>query len=129
MKLKMTDSRWAALIYALAALAPIGMWIILLFVAIPESQTLLGSATSTILFLFSSENSNRWWFVGWTVIPFFLLALSLAYLSSITSQYKGRQLLFIAATVATIYSSIFIPPLGFVLLPALYLSYRSIKNY
>jgi hypothetical protein len=129
MKLKMTDSRWAALIYALAALAPIGMWIILLFVAIPENQTLLGSATSTILFLFSSENSNRWWFVGWTVIPFFLLALSLAYLSSITSQYKGRQLLFIAATVATIYSSIFIPPLGFVLLPALYLSYRSIKNY
>lgn len=128
MKQKMTDLRWAALIYALAALAPIGVWIVLLFVAIPENQTLLSSAASTISYMFSSENSNRWWFVGWTAIPFCLLALSLAYLSSFTSQYKGRQLLFVVAIIVSIYSSIFMPLVSFVLLFALYLSYRSIKN-
>ena len=128
MNFKMTDSGGAALIYALGALVPVGTWIILLFVAIPENQTLFQSATSTTAFFFSGENPNRWWFVGWTLLPCYLLALSLAYLSSFSSQYKGRKILFVAAIMATLYSFIFSPLLGFVLLPAVYMSYKCIKN-
>ena len=128
MKLKITNTKWAALIYAIAALAPIGTWLVLLFVAIPKNQTLISSATSTLSFFFSSENTNRWWFIGWSVIPFYLLTLSCAYLSPFATKYKNRQLLFIAATLATVYSFIFSPPLGFVLLGALCISYESVKN-
>ena len=128
MKLKMTNSKWVALIYAIAALAPIGTWLVLLFVAIPKNQTLITSATSTLSFIFSSENTNRWWFVGWSVIPFCLFALSCAYLSSFSTKFKNRQLLFLAATLVTVYSFVFTPPLGFVLLSALFISYEGVKN-
>jgi hypothetical protein len=124
----MTNLKWVSLLYTIGALAPIGTWFVLLFAGVPENQTLIISAISTVSFMFSSENSHRWWFVGWSIIPFYLLALAGAYLSSYAKNYKNRQFLFGAAFFITAYSFVFAPPLGFVLLGMLFFSYSSIKN-
>ena len=68
----------ASALFALSALGPLGIWYVLLFHAIPQSQTPLGHAASLTAYVFT-QSEAPWFFVVLTLAPLLLLALSASY--------------------------------------------------
>ncbi len=124
MRQKITPATWAALTYALAAIMPIGIWLIMLFYAMPANQSIVEGAYSTISYLFSFKNENHWWFVGLAVLPICLITLSVFYFSPLSLRRGWARGLFAAALIVTTYSLVFVPIMGLCLVLQLYFSYR-----
>jgi hypothetical protein len=114
------------LLYALAAVAPIASWLLLLFYAKPPHQPPLEAAGSMLRHTFSPDVPERWWFVGWAALPICFLVLSAMYLSSLSLRRSWAIALFCVSLVVTAYALVAVLPLGVILLVALYLSYRCI---
>jgi hypothetical protein len=116
------SNKLAALFFALAAVMPIGSWIILLFVAMPPSQAPLEAAAFQLRFMFSAENAQQGWFMAWAILPLPLLAMAAAY---ITGQPRPRQQVrqLFALALAIAIASAFLWPV--VLVPLTFALYYS----
>jgi hypothetical protein len=125
---KMPSAKWAALTYAIAAVGPIGSWLLLLFYAMPTNYSVVDGALDSLGHVFAADNTNQWWFIGWAVLPIYLIVLSALYLSHLPRQRGWALGLFGAALFAVLYALFAVPPLGIVLLLALYLSYRCVHD-
>ena len=110
--------RLAALLFALAALAPLSSWWLLLFYANPPNQTPIGVAASQLSATFSPANEYLWWFVGWALVPVYLIVVALFYVSPLASRRSWAVVVAVSAAVVTLYSLVFMPALGvFLLVP------------
>ncbi len=74
MPVKFTRETKLAGFLVLAAISPIVSWYMLLFVAKPSNVSAGAAAWSELSYVFSSENTERWWFVLWAMLPLLLLA-------------------------------------------------------
>ena len=117
-----TARRIAACLFALAALAPIASWWLLLFHVMPPHLSTTDAALAQLGTTFSSSNPERWWFIGWALLPFFLLLTALFYCSPLA---RGRNWSIAAAAAilaVTLYCLAFTPTLGLFLIAPLGLS-------
>jgi hypothetical protein len=75
-----------------------------------------------------TSDSYQWWFIGWALLPIYVLVLSAMYHSPLAGQRRWVQGLLAAAAVAALYSLFTVPPLGVILLLGLYPSYRCVHG-
>jgi hypothetical protein len=113
-KFKPTPQVLAALHFGMAALGPIGSWIILLFHATPPSQSTFEAAAYQLRFVFSVDSPAPWWFLGWAVLPFVLFGFALYSLISMSDR-KSTMSLFLASLVVSVVSLYFYWPVVAVL--------------
>ena len=67
--------RLSSLLFGLSAVGPIGVWLVMLFAAIPASQEPIEHAASLITYVFA-ESESPWFFVLLVSVPALLLALA-----------------------------------------------------
>ena len=57
--MRLAPTKIASLLFALSAAGPIGVWVILLFAAVPSGQTPLENATAMLAYVFADPRSSR----------------------------------------------------------------------
>lgn len=119
---------WAASLLALAALLPIGTWLILLFVAQTPAMSVIDAALQTVEFTFAEQNQNRLWFVWWGALPVVLLLLAAAYFSRISRRASGAKALFGASVLVALTALYFAPAFLIVLAFPLYFGFVCIRQ-
>ena len=67
--------RLSSLLFGLSAVGPIGVWLVLLFAAVPARQGTLEHAASLIAYVFA-EFEASWFFVLLTLVPAVLVLLA-----------------------------------------------------
>ena len=116
-------TRWiAATLFALAAIAPISSWWLLLFHATSPQLSIAEAVFGQLGSTFSSANPARWWFVGWALMPVFLILIALFYCSPLTRSRRWSVVVAASVFVVTMYSFAFAPALGLFLLVPLCLA-------
>jgi hypothetical protein len=65
---------------------------------------------------FSASNPERWWFVGWAILPILLLGASLFYCTPLARIRVCAITVSVAAFITTMYCLAFVPGLGVPLL-------------
>ena len=116
-------TRWiAAILFALAAIAPISSWWVLLFNVIPHHLSTTEAVFNQLGSTFSPANPERWWFVGWALMPLFLILMALFYCSPLARSRRWSVVVAASVFVVSMYSLAFAPALGFFLLVPLSLA-------
>ena len=111
------NARWfAAGLFALAAIAPLSSWWLLLFYAAPPHLSTAQSVLSQLGTTFSSSNPERWWFIAHALIPLFLIGVAVFYCSPLVRSRRWSAALAISVFVVTLYCLAFVPSLGLFLL-------------
>ena len=107
-------ARWiVAFLFAVAAVAPLSSWWLLLFhdVAPPHlsaTDAVLGQLGAT----FSFANPERWWFIGFALIPFFLIGVAIFFSSPLVRSRWWSVAVALSASLVTLYCLLFVPSLG-----------------
>lgn len=109
-KYRLAPKMWAALCFGMAAVGPIGSWLILLFDATPPSQSTLEAALAQLLFVFSAESPAPWWFVGWAALPFALVGLALCSVGSMSHRKPTALIVFLTSLVVSAVTLVFYWP-------------------
>jgi len=112
----------AALLFAVAALAPLSSWWLLLFSANPPKMSPIDAAMSQLTTTFSLANEQLWWFVGWATVTVYLLVVAAFYVSPLVRRRPWAIAVATSAGIVTLYSLVFTPVLGLFLLLPLVLS-------
>ena len=79
--MRLPPTRIAGLLFSLSAVGPIGVWLILLFAAIPSGQTPLQNATAMLAYVIADPEVSgvaRAFYVGRAILPVLFAFLSLA---------------------------------------------------
>ena len=109
-KSKWSPQVWAAFFFAIAAIGPIGSWLVLLFAAQSPSQSAFEAAAAQLSFVFSVEGSAPWWFAGWAALPLLLISLAVSILSSMSRRKAFALALFVFSLALSTTASVFYWP-------------------
>jgi len=90
-----------SILFAISAVGPLGVWYILLFVAIPESQEPVVYALSTASYVLT-EPESQWFFVLLLLTPLLSLALSFVSWRRMHAQSGATKWLQSFAVIATV---------------------------
>ena len=116
-------ARWlAAFLFAVAAIAPLSSWWLLLFHVTPSRLSTTDAALAQLGATFSPANPERWWFIGWALLPFFFVITALFYCSRLARSRSWSIAVAAAVFAVTMYCFAFAPSLGFFLIVPLGLS-------
>ena len=117
------NARWfAAFLFAVAAIAPLSSWWLLLFHATPPRLSTTDAVLAQLGATFSTTNPERWWFIGWALLPLFFALIALFYCSPLARSRRWSIAAAAAVLVATMYCFAFAPSLGLFLIVPLALS-------
>ena len=122
MRVSPMTPKLAALLFAVAALAPLSSWWLLLFSANPPKMSPIDAAMSQLTTTFSLANEQLWWFVGWATVTVYLLVVAAFYVSPLVRRRPWAIAVATSAGIVTLYSLVFTPVLGLFLLLPLVLS-------
>ncbi|GEM_PF-6913224 len=110
-------ARWfAAALFAVTAIAPLSSWWLLLFYITPPGRSTTDAVLAQLGSTFSSTNPERWWFIGWALLPLFLIVTALFYCSPLVRSRRWSVAVASAVFAATMYCLVFAPSLGLFLL-------------
>jgi hypothetical protein len=85
----------AAILLMIPAMYALGVWYIMLFVGNSAEGAWLGQLQYT----FSAENTDRWWFVWFAVLPVICIGLAISYALGLAANHVWAHLLFVTATL------------------------------
>ena len=122
MRVSPMTPKLAALLFAVAALAPLSSWWLLLFSENPPKMSPIDAAMSQLTSTFSLANEQLWWFVGWATVTVYLLVVAAFYVSPLVRRRPWAIAVATSAGIVTLYSLVFTPVLGLFLLLPLVLS-------
>jgi len=109
--------RWlAAFLFGVAAIAPLSSWWLLLFHVTPPRLSATDAALAQLGATFSPSNPERWWFIGWALLPFFFAMAALFYCSRLAHSRSWSIAAASAVFAVTTYCLAFAPGLGFFLI-------------
>jgi hypothetical protein len=110
-------ARWfAACLFAIAAMAPLSSWWLLLFHVTPPHLSAADAALAQLGSTFSPTNPERWWFIVWALLPIFFIATALFYCSRFARNRSWSVAAAAAVFAVTMYCLAFAPSLGFFLI-------------
>jgi len=115
----------SAFFFALAALGPIGSWVLLLFGAQPEKLQIIEAATQTARFLFSGENEHRLWFFGWSLLPVLLLLVAASHVAPSWRRLIGPRRIFYFSMAVAAFSLLFWLQVSFLAACGAYFAFRA----
>src|SRR6266516_4750473 len=97
------NARWfAAFLFALAAIAPISSWWLLLFHVTPPGLSTTDAAMGQLSTTFSAANPDVWWFIGWALLPLFLITMAAFYCTPLVGSRRWSMAAAVLAFAVTI---------------------------
>ena len=91
--MQLSRSRLASLLFAASAVGPVGIWLVLLSVAVPSSQTRTQHAAAMLAYVFTDPAASwvmRGYFILLAVSPALFVYLSIANWRLSYSSERGR---------------------------------------
>ena len=116
----MRSEQAAAILLLLAALFPIGSWVLMAWWG-------EGAGLPVLVYSLSDENPNRWWFYWWALLPLLLLLIAGLFVKGFACSRRNAFLIFAALAVLTGLSAFFSSGMVPVLLAPLFYSFRCIR--
>ena len=111
------QARWfAAVLFAVAALATLSGWWLLLFYVTSRQLSVTDAALAQLGSTFSPANPERWWFIAFALIPIFLISIAVFFCSRLVRSRRWSVAVALSVSVVTLYCLLFVPSLGFFLL-------------
>jgi len=129
MRFRLSANVTAGILFLLAASLPVGIWVVYLFVAMPNPSSPIDSAIAELRYTFSAERDDRLWFAWLAALPFACAALGVAYLLNASrSRATAVAMLSLSGLLAAVTFFATAWPLGvFVALPMVW-GYRCIER-
>jgi len=107
------QDRWiAALLFAVAAIAPLSGWWLLLFYVTPPHLSATDAVLAQLGSTFSPANPERWWFIAFALIPFFLISVAIFFCSPLVRSRRWSAMVALSVSAVTLYCLLFVPSLG-----------------
>ena len=115
------SEHWAAILLVLAAVLPIGSWVLI-------ASWGEGGGFPAVAFTVSEENPMRWWFYWWAFLPVLLLALAGLFYKGYARSRKVALAIFVVLSVLTVLAGFISSAMVPVLLAPLFFSFRCIRG-
>ena len=123
----MHPTKSASLLYALCAIAPIGIWAITISFSFTVNGSVIKDMQSLFIYIFT-EDPNKKFFIWLAFLPIYLLSISVIYLTPLAHKREWQIGILVSAVLVVAYSLILGMSILVVLLFAIYYSYRCINN-
>ena len=121
----LTKNQQVALFYLIPCLYIAGIWAVLCFVSLPESETPL----STFLYFLSAENTERNFYYLMLFVAAICMLLSVSYVSGwLNSKVKSLVAIIVGLGLMVLTIMYFQAAIWALLIPPLYLSIRQWKH-
>jgi hypothetical protein len=122
----MHPTKSASLFYALCAIAPIGIWVILISASFTVNGSIVDDIQLLLEYIFT-KNPNQKFFIWLTFLPIYLVATSVIYLTPLAHQRVWKIGILVSTVLVFAYSLYLGMYIIVVLLFAIYYSYRCVK--
>lgn len=116
----------ASLFYALCAIAPIGIWVILLSPSFTVNGSIMEDIQSLFIYIFTKE-PNKKFFIWLSFLPIYLIATSVIYLTPLANKRFWQIGILLSTVLVLAYSLYLGMSIILVLLFAIYYSYKCVK--
>lgn len=122
----MHPTKSASLFYALCAIAPIGIWVILMSASFTVNGSVVDDIQSLFVYIFT-KNPNQKFFIWLTFLPIYLVVTSVIYLTPLANQRLWQIGILVSTVLVFAYSLYLGMSIIVVLLFAIYCSYQCVK--
>ncbi|ROZ64574.1 hypothetical protein EEB15_28460 [Ramlibacter sp. WS9] len=119
--MRLSDSKIAGLLFAGSALGPLGVWAILLFAAVPSTQTAFDNALAMLRHVFTDVSwPERAFFILLAILPVYFAVLAIHSWRRNAKDHAGRIWRYALGFIATALAVVACWPVAIISLAATY---------